>query len=604
MHYGRLNSNDSISSLRLNALQGVIFFLIVIIIGRLFYLQIVKHDYFLQAGLDQRAVLEELSPERGNIYALAGDQGNELYPLAISNIYYEISVDPSKVTRPQNLTDIFVSVLGLDDAAKAQVLAKIKQTDRRYESIAKEVPKEKEESLRAALEQLRWEVNKDQITGPPLQNLGELGVNFKKTVLRYYPDHQDGAHILGFLGYAKDGHSRVGSYGLEAFFEQELSGNKGSRSGEKDVTGRLISRDSIDPQRNGADLVLTIDRNVQYASCQALAKAVPLYQADSGTVIVMESATGAIRAMCNYPSFDPNEYNQVESSEVYNNSAVYQAYEPGSVMKAVTMAIAVDQGKILPNTTFEDKGEVRFARGEVIKNSDLQAHGWVDMKEVLAASLNTGIVFATAEVSNAIFKDYMEKFGFGKATGITISQESVGDISALAKKGDIYKATASFGQGITVTPLQMISALNVIANRGALVKPYIVGQINFPDGQIQKFQPTVVRQVIQSSTAAQLAAMLVNVVDKGHAQRAGIKGYYIAGKTGTADVPNPQTKRYDSGRTIHTFVGFAPHENAKFIVLTKLDNPQTARFAESTAVPLFAEIAKYLLEYYQIAPNR
>lgn len=604
MHYGRLNNSDSISSLRLNALQGVIFFLSAVIIGRLFYLQIIKHDHFLQAGLAQRAVLEELSPERGKIYALAGDKNSELYPLASNNIYYDISVDPTKVTRPQNLTDIFGAVLGLDDATKAQVLSKIKQTDRRYESIAKEVSKEKEESLRVALEQLRLEVNEDQGTAKPLQNLADLGVNFKKTVWRYYPDHQDGAHILGFLGYGPDGRSRVGSYGLEAFFEQELSGNKGSRSGEKDITGRLISEDNLHPQRNGADLLLTIDRNVQYAACQALAKAVPLYQADGGTVIVMESATGAIRAMCNDPGFDPNEYNQVESSEVYNNNAVYQAYEPGSVMKAVAMAIAIDQGKVSPNTIFEDKGEVRFARGEVIKNSDRQAHGVVDMKEVLTSSLNTGIVFATAEVSNAIFKDYMEKFGLGKATGITISQESVGDISALAKKGDIYKATASFGQGITVTPLQMISAINVIANRGALVKPYIVGQINFPDGQSQKFQPEVVRQVIQPSTAAQLAAMLVNVVDNGHAQRAAVPGYYIAGKTGTADVPNPQTKGYDSGKTIHTFVGFAPHENAQFIVLTKLDNPQTGRFAESTAVPLFGEIAKYLLEYYQIAPNR
>ncbi|PWB38739.1 MAG: hypothetical protein C3F02_02415 [Parcubacteria group bacterium] len=604
MPYGLVNSGDAISPRRLNALQGVIFFLMIVIVGRLFYLQIIRHEDLLQAGLAQRAVVEELSPERGSIYALAGDNSVDFYPLAVNNVNYDINADPAKISRPQNITDIFASVLGLDDTAKAEIFAKLKKTDRHFETIAKQIPKEKEEQLRQALEQLRTDINQSDPGAKPITSLAEMGVNFNKTVLRYYPDKQDGAQVLGFFGYGQDGYSRVGSYGLEGFFEQELSGAKGSLTGEKDVKGRLINQENVSPRQNGANLVLTIDRNVQYAACQALAKALPLYQADSGTIIVMESSSGAIRAMCNYPSFDPNEYNKVDSPDVYNNNAVYAAYEPGSVMKVIAMAIAIDQGKVTPNTTFDDKGEVKFKGGEIIKNADLKAHGVVDMKEVLASSLNTGIVFATADISNTIFKDYMEKFGFGKATGITISQESAGDISALAKKGDIFKATASFGQGITVTPLQMIAAVNVIANRGSLLRPYIVSQINWPDGQVQKFQPEVVQQVIQASTAAQLAAMMVNNVDNGHAQAAKIDGYYLAGKTGTADVPNPQTKRYDSGKTIHSFIGFVPHENAKFIMLTKLDNPQTGRFAESTAVPLFADIAKYLLEYYQIAPSR
>lgn len=604
MRYGFFNGSDSLSSVRLNTLQGVIFFLMILVVWRLFYLQVIQHDIYLKAGLSQRAVVQELSPERGSIYALAGEKGDELYSLAINNIYYEVTVDPTKITRPQNITDILASVLELDDTAKTEVLAKVKKTDRQYESIAKDVPKEKVVRTQASLEQLRAEINKEQPVGKSISSLPEMGVNFVKNVLRFYPDGELGANILGFFGYGKDRRSRAGNYGLEAYFEQELSGVKGAVSGEKDEKGRLMLKDSSSPQQNGADLILTIDRNVQYAACRALAKAVPLYQADSGVVIVMDTSTGAIRAMCNYPSFDPNVYSKVENSDVYNNLAVYQAYEPGSVMKAVAMAIAIDQGKVTPSSTYDDKGEVRFARGEVIKNSDKKAHGITDMKDVLALSLNTGIVFATADVSNMIFKDYMEKFGFGKATGITISQESDGDINSLAKKGDIFKATASYGQGITVTPLQMLTAVNSIANRGALVKPYIVGQINFPDGRTEKFEPQIVRQVIQSSTAAQISAMLVNVVDNGHAKGAQVKGYYIAGKTGTADIPNPATKRYDSGMTIHTFIGYAPHENPKFTMLTELYNPKTAKFAESTAVPLFGEIAKYLLEYYQVPPNR
>ena len=603
MRYG-LNNNYELSLVRLNALQGLIFFLALVIIVRLFYLQVIRHDYYLAAGLEQRAIVKELSPERGRIYALAGQDSSELYPLTVNNIYYEISVDPAKISRPQNITDILGEVLELDETVKTEILAKIKKEDRRYELIVKEASPEQVERLQKALEELRLDINKNQDTGQEVKNLSELGVNFIKHVLRYYPDGENSAHILGFLGYGPDGYSRAGSYGLEAYFEKELAGDIGSLSGEKDVAGRLLTQDSLRLQTNGADLILTIDKNVQYLACQALARAVPRYQAESGTVIVMESSTGAIRAMCNYPGFDPNKYNEVENSQVYNNNGVYLAYEPGSVMKVIAMAIAIDQGRVSPSTLYNDEGKVRFAGGEVIENADRQAHGWVDMKEVLTSSLNTGIVFATAEINNTIFNDYMEKFGFGKVTGITISQESVGDISALAKKGDIYKATASFGQGITVTPLQMLVAANVIADRGLLVKPYIVLEIRYADGRIEKFEPEVIRQVIEPSTASQVAAMMVNVVDDGHARQAQVPGYYVAGKTGTADVPNPQTKRYDSGKTIHTFVGFAPHENAKFTVITRLDNPQVGRFAESTAVPLFGAIAKSLLEYYQIAPNR
>lgn len=602
MRYG-LNNYES-SSVRLNALQGLIFFLALLIIVRLFYLQVIKHDYYLAAGLEQRAIVRELAPERGQIYALAGREGGELHPLVINNISYEVSVDPAKIQRPQNITDILAAGLELEEAARSEVLVKVKKGDRRYELIAKEVPPVKIEKLQRDLEALRQEVNLGRPTGEQVKNLSELGVNFVKHVLRYYPDADNGAHILGFLGYGPDGYSRVGSYGLESYFENELAGNVGSLSGEKDVAGRLLAQDSLQLQKNGADLILTIDKNVQYLACQALAKAVPRYEAERGSIIIMESSTGAIRAMCNYPSFDPNKYSEVEDNQIYNNNAVYLAYEPGSVMKAIAMALAIDQGRVSPSTLYNDEGELRFARGEVIKNSDLKAHGWVDMKEVLTTSLNTGIVFATSEISNAIFKDYMEKFGFGKVTGITISQESAGDISALAKKGDIYKATASYGQGITVTPLQMLAAANVIANRGLLVKPYIVSEIRYEDDRIEKFEPEVIRQVIEPSTASQVAAMMVNVVDQGHAQQAQVPGYYIAGKTGTAQVPNPETGRYDPDKTIHTFIGFAPHENAKFTVITRLDYPKIGRFAESTAVPLFGEIAKSLLEYYQIAPNR
>lgn len=577
----------------------------VLIVVRIFYLQIISHDYYFNLGLNQRAVVKDLKPERGRIFALTGGQSQgDLYPLAINKVYYEVSVDPSKITRPQNVSDIFASILGFDDVKKQETLDKIKKQGRFYELIAKEVPEEKVEELQRLFEELKLDINKDKKPSEQLKTLFDLGINFDKNVLRFYPDKELGAHILGFLGYGDDGMERVGKYGLESYFEKDLAGFSGQVIGEKDLAGRLVSSDDGVAAKDGADIVLTIDRSVQYSACKSLEKSVAIHNAQSGTVIIMETETGAIKAMCNYPSFDPNEYNKVDDAIVYNNWAVYDSYEPGSVMKSIAMSIAIDQGKVTPDTLYDDKGEVKFAGGFVVKNSDLKAHGIVDMKEVLSSSLNTGMIFATSEVNNKIFEEYMKNYGFGEKTGLLIEQEGSGDISALSKSGDIYKATASYGQGLSVTPLQMVSAINAIANQGELMKPYIVKEIRYINGDKKEFNPNTLRRVIGKSTAAQISAMMVHVVDVGHSKKAGVEGYYVAAKTGTAQVANPNTGRYYTDRTIHTVVGFAPNEDPKFTMITKLNYPKTAAFAESTAAPLFGEIAKFLLEYYQIAPSR
>jgi len=599
-----LNNYQPISSFRINALQGGIFFLIILIVGQLFYIQIIQHNYYLQKGLEQRAVSQEVEPERGRIFALASENGQELYPLAINKVYYEVSVNPSKITRPQNVTDILVEILELDEA---EVLSKIKKENRYYELIAKDVSREKVEELKSAFELLKLDINKDTSDDEQLKTTEEVGVNFIKNVLRFYPDKEIGAHILGFLGYGEDGYSRVGKYGLEGYFEKELAGFSGQIIGETDVQGGLLADNAGQPVEDGADLILTIDRTVQYTACKALEKAVVRYDAQSGSVIIMESKTGAIRAMCNYQSFDTNEYSQVESPDIYNNNAVYYSYEPGSVMKAVAMAIAIDDGKVTPDTTYNDEGEIKFANSKSIKNAGNQVYGLVDMKDVLALSINTGIVEATSQVNNKIFEDYMKKFGFGRSIDISISQESNGDIISLSHdKADIYKATASYGQGITVTPLQMLNAVNVIANRGNLVQPYIVQEVDYPNGEVEKFEPITLRQVISKSTAAQLSAMMVNVLDsdESHVDKARVDGYYVAGKTGTAQVYNPQTSRYYSDKFIHNFVGFAPNDNPKFTMIVKLDYPTAALYSADTAAPVFGEIAQFLLEYYQVPPNR
>ncbi len=602
MNLFRTNKKYEISNLRLNTLQGVIFLLLISVVVRLFYLQILQNDYYIEQGLSQRYMIRELTPERGRIWSLASSgAGEELYPLAINKVYYDISVNPLEITRPQNIADILVEIFEVD---KDIVLAKISKEEKSYELVAKGVTLEKLGELKKALQPIMDEMNKDLPEDSKIENIKDMGFGTEKNVLRYYPDNEIGAHILGFLGYANDGHNREGKYGLEGYFDLDLAGSVGKIEGEKDVDGRLVSDNDGIPVQNGIDLVLTIDRAVQYEVCKRLEKAVARYDAESGTVIVMETKTGAIRAMCNYPSFDPNHYNEVESHQGYNNKAVYDAYEPGSVMKSVSIAIALNEGYIVPETTYKDEGEIKFSSGQRIRNAGNKKYGMVDMKEVLASSINTGAVFATADINNKIFEDYMKRFGFGQDTELQISQEAKGDISSLAKSGDIFKATASYGQGITVTPLQMLNAFNTLANRGNMMKPYIINHTMYEDEILENFEAKQIREVVSKKTASQISAMMVHVVDSGHAGKAAVEGYYVAGKTGTAQAADPDNGKYFSDKFIHNFVGFAPNDNPKFTMITKLDFPKAANYSSDTAAPLFGEIAKFLLEYYQIPPTR
>jgi cell division protein FtsI/penicillin-binding protein 2 len=602
MNIGRNNQEQTIA-FRINVLQGIIFLFVLIIIGRLFYLQIIKNNYYVTMGLNQRVVDQEVMPERGRIFALASqDEGDELYPLAVNKVYYEVAIDPKIISRPQNIADILAKNLEIDINI---VKEKTALTDKRYEIIAKNVTEEKVKNIKNELTALLADVNKGKSGKDKILNIDGLGVIFKKSVLRFYPDKEVGSHILGFLGFGPDGIKREGKYGLEAYLDNELSGLSGKITGEIDQKGVLLGDSKAEGAKPGVDVVLTIDHTIQYKACQALQKAVNAHSADSGTVIVMEPETGAIRAMCDYPSFDPNDYGKVDSPDVYNNLAVFQNYEPGSVMKAISMAIAINEKKVTPETSYEDTGAVKFAFNQVIRNAGDKKYGWSDMKKVLAMSINTGVVFATQDVPNKIFHGYMENFGFGKPTNILLSQESEGNISSLEKKGDIYKATASYGQGITVTPLQMINAFNVLANHGSLMQPYIIKELRYNDQVVETYKPKIMRQnVVSPTTASQLSAMLVNVVDGEHAVKARVPGYYVAGKSGTAQVASIGAKKYDSSVTIHSFIGFAPASKPKFTLMVKLDNPKTAQYSEGTAIPLFGEIAQFLIQYYKIPPER
>ncbi|MDD2680932.1 MAG: penicillin-binding protein 2 [Patescibacteria group bacterium] len=433
------------------------------------------------------------------------------------------------------------------------------------------------------------------------------GIGFNLQTYRYYPENNIAANIVGFVSSIDDKES--GRYGLEEFFNDELSGLEGSLKGERGLGNTIIvnDREYIKP-RAGSDLILTIDRSAQFKACAALEEAVASHHAKGGSVIAVNAKTGAILAMCSVPSFNPNNYKDVGDIKVYNNPAILYQYEPGSVFKVITMAAAIDQGKVNPSTTYKDEGQIMInGWPKAISNADYSSfgpHGIVDMNQVLEYSLNTGAIYAMLQTGPEVFANYVKNFGFGEGTGIELGSESPGNINNLLNKKikEIDAATASFGQGLAVTPLQMLMSYQALANQGTLMKPYIVQKIQHADGLIDESKPQALRQVVSSQTASTILAMLVNVVENGHAKRAQIPGYYVGGKTGTAQVAN--AGGYSNEDYIHTFIGIVPIDDPQIVMLTKIDSPRDDRFAESTAVPLWRDVADFLLKYYQIPKTR
>ncbi|MBI2459482.1 MAG: penicillin-binding protein 2 [Parcubacteria group bacterium] len=438
----------------------------------------------------------------------------------------------------------------------------------------------------------------------PKKELKIDGLGFSESSFRFYPEGSISSNILGFVGYVGD--KQKGRYGLEEFFDQELAGSPGSIKIERDAKGEpiIINDREYNQAADGSDLILTINRSIQFMACQKLNEAVSKHGADGGSVIILEPASGAVLAMCSNPDYDGNNYQTAGNIKDYTNPAIFSQYEPGSIFKVITMAMALDQEKITPQTVYNDTGQVIIAKYK-IENSDHKANGPETMTQVLEKSLNTGAIFAMRSIGPDLFSEYVKKFGFGEKTGIELVGESKGDIKNLIKKpvGELYAATASFGQGLAVTPLQIATAFLALANRGLMMQPYLVKEIIKPDGSKFATKPKVIGRIVSEKAAAIIGGMMVNVVENGHGKKAGVKGYYVAGKTGTAQVPAPNGG-YQPGAHIGSFAGFAPVDNPKFVMLVRIDQPRDVQWAESSAAPLFGELAEYMLNYWQIPRER
>lgn len=671
---------------RLNYLLAIIFLFCIIIIYKLYIIQIKENKKYLAKAELQHNIYKELKSERGKIFLRQSD--SQLYPIASNKDYAAIYINPKALTEEeilealQHIFNVFhrsevekevdeilekqdkddlsnelgyIDSLNLSEEEKnikkneiinQKNSLKLDQEWLEFKKIKRELEiKEREQNIiddyfkkvnvsdkysrlvkrkieKDDLLNFYYDFLKDDFSTATSSDLvvknGQIflsndvnissnikGIHFEWESFRYYPEGFLFSNVLGFSNM-----ENVGNYGLEGFFNSYLKGEDGFLLGDKgNYKGKKIIIDKKEYQApvNGQNLVLTIDYAVQLNICQKMKEAYDKHKFDSGSIIVMDPKTGKIIAMCLWPGFDPNNYQNIENSNLFDNQTISHQYEPGSVFKTITMAISIDQGKISPSTYYEDKGQVSIKGwSKPIRNSDFETkggHGRVDMNYVLENSLNTGAIFAASQVGPKIYSDYLEKFGFNKKTGIELSSEVSGDIRNLLvnKVKEIDFATASFGQGIAVTPLQMISSYATIANKGILMKPYIVDEILDEDNNIiQKTEPQEVGRVISEQTAETVSAMLVNVIEKGHAKKSKIDGYFIGGKTGTAQIPSPNGG-YLKGQYIHNFIGYGPIDDPKFVMLVKFDNPKTSVYAEGTVVPVFGEIADFLLKYYQIS---
>ncbi|MFA5185526.1 MAG: penicillin-binding protein 2 [Patescibacteria group bacterium] len=565
---------------RLNYLRFFFVLAGVAIVLRLGYLQVMEYGLYALLASDQHDLQTKLLPTRGQILVRDKADGS-LRPLASNRLSWQVYAVPKEMKDPVSVAHALSETLGLPDV---DVVAKLtKRPDDPYERIAQDVDQDKIDALKA----------KDL-----------PGIGFINVQARFYPEKNLGGQIIGFVGQDDRGMPK-GKYGIEGSFDDELAGKVGELVAEKDAGGRRIASGALELKDAvpGSDIVLTIDPAIQYQACLTIKNAVLRFGADNGSILIMNPQSGAIMSMCSSPDFEPAEYGKISDLNVLNNPVTFGTYEPGSVFKAVTMAAGIDAEKITPKTTYVDKG-VEEIDDFKIQNSDHLAHGLNSMVDVLDKSLNTGTIFVERQLGRETFRKYILDFGFGKKTGVELTPESKGNVSSLDKKGSIFAATASFGQGITVTPIQLVAAYAAIANGGKLVKPYIVDEIIHPDGRREKTKPLLVSQPISSRASRLVSGMLVSVVENGHGKKAAVPGYWVAGKTGTAQVAKKGGLGYEEDMTIGSFAGYAPANDPKFVMLVKIDNPRDVQWAEASAAPVFGEMAKYLLTYLQVQPER
>lgn len=563
---------EQISRWRMRAVGAGLLVLAAVVVGRLIMIQVIEHQQHEEAA-DRVWQIETRGP-RGAILDRNG------FPLVTSVDTWEVHVDTRLWSRnsfqPTAASARLAYLLRTDEA---QVLSLAAHADGNDALIA----------------------YVHYFVGAAIHAERLFGVAIRKTSSRRYVEGRMAAPVIGIVG-----RDEQGLAGLEYALDGTLGGEPGRLIYERDALGQPIPFGARHEQRyeEGSDIVLTIDRNLQRIAEQALVDALDRWQAEGGVILMMDPHNGDILAAATAPSYNPEELDLADDGfdiGLLRSRAASDVYEPGSVFKVITMAAGLNAKVATPETTFVDTGAVVIGE-RTIRNFDLSYHGEQTMTQVLQRSLNTGTVWLAQEMGPQIFYEYVEKFGFGELTGSGLPGESEGLVTTAGDLAwsPVQLATNSFGQGIAVTPLQVVQAYSAIANGGELVRPRVVRAV-ISEGSVREIEPVVARRVISEETAAQLSRMMQAVVDGVGGHPAQTPGWPVAGKSGTTDVL--LDGEYSEDTSLASFAGFAPVSDPRVVVLVRIDRPRGETFGGIVAAPVFSEIIERSLPYLAVPPT-
>lgn len=547
-------------------------------VARLYFLQIVKGDAY-----ENKAIAHYVKPDpdtatRGIIYFTAKD--GELVSAATMQTGWRIAIKPDELADPSGAYDALTAIVPID---RERFFGSAAKKGDPYEEVAYRVPDGKAQEIRARK---------------------VPGILLVQDQWRFYPAGVLAAQLIGFVGY--QGSTKVGVYGLEKSWQNTLVQKQSGLyvNPFAEIFTNIQAAVSPNPAEQEGSIITSIEPSVQRALESTLDTFMRTYAPRLSGGVIMDPHTGEILAMAGRPAYDPNTYSAVADPSVYRNASVESTFELGSIMKPLTMAKGIDKGVVTPSTTYNDTGCIEKS-GKKVCNSDEKAHGIVSMQVVLNQSLNTGASFVVDKIGHTEFGNYLRELQLGKKTGIDLPSEAVGQLKSVDNGYDVDYASASFGQGIAVSPIAMIRALSALANGGVLPNPHIVKAIKLQNGITRSIDAGEGPRVLSASSTEAVTNMLVTSYDT--ALIGGVlkqERYSLAAKTGTAQIAIPGGGGYYPDRTLHSFFGYFPAQDPKFIVLLFAVEPHGVEFASASLSRPFSNLAKYLINYYSIPPDR
>lgn len=587
-------------SWRLSALKLFFFILMAAVAARLFYWQIVNYQRFAIAAGEQHISTVRIDAPRGRIYASDGNllvtnQDAYLLYAVIPEIKKSLSTGEKYEDKVDNIIEQLTPILYQEELNKTKDPSKLSKKEKEtLEANLKNGIKTK-----LLTEGLVWVPLEKKISPQSRDEIKKLnikGLGFEDQSVRMYPEGQLASALLGFVGKDSDGND-MGYFGLEGYYQDQLAGRSGNLTQEVDASGKpIIASDSQEAfAKDGLDLKTTIDRTVQYTVEKYLFDGAKKYGAKDASAVVMDPKSGAILAMASYPTYDPVKWDQYKDAE-RRNTAIDTIFEPGSTFKVITASAALDSKSVTVDTICPCSGPIDVGKYQVQTWNNKYSPNST-MAQILEHSDNVGAAFWAEQMGKNKFVNYLNKFGIGTLTNIDLQGEETGILNKLQDWGEIELVTGAFGQGVSVTPLQMVQAVGAIANNGKMMQPYVVQKIISQDKVIDK-EPKQVRQVIKPEIAATMKELMLAAVENGEAKRIIPHGLRVGGKTGTAQIPKNGV--YDPGKTVASFIGFGPIEDPKFVMIIKYTEPIPIYGAE-TAEPTFFKIAKDLYNYWGIA---